>query len=281
ALVKADQAAIDLAATQLGYTEIKAPIDGRTGIRMVDEGNVVRASANSAIVVITQVQPISVLFSLPQQELGRINAAVAKSQLSVDVLGPDGKTVLDSGKLQVVDNQVDQTTGTVKLKAEFKNADLQLWPGQFVNVRLLINTLKQVVIVPTAAIQQGPDGTFVFAVADGDKVTIRPVKVGQRDDRETVVAAGLSVGERVVTTGFSRLREGTPVAVSGPEVSAASKGKGKNAAHSGNGKGKGKGRRRSREASGAEASIQAQGGHGGSEAGWRARPRPSGDSTAP
>ena len=145
-------------------TDIAAPIDGRTGIRMVDVGNLVRA-ADAGIVVITEVQPISVLFTLPQQELAaHQRGAVARARVKVEALDTDGKNVLDTGELQVVDNQVDQTTGTMRLKAEFPNTDLQLWPGQFVNVRLLIDTLKQVVVVPTPAVQRGPNGTFVYVV---------------------------------------------------------------------------------------------------------------------
>ncbi len=253
ALVKADEAAVALAETQLGYTRIIAPIDGRTGIRMVDAGNVVRASANSAIVMLTQVQPISVLFNLPQQQIVRLNRAASEDSLAVDALGADGKTVLDSGKLVVIDNQVDQTTGTVRLKAEFANASLQLWPGQFVNARLRIDTLKQVVLVPTSAVQQGPDGTFLFVVGENDKVEIRPIKVGQRDDKEAVISRGLTASERVVTTGFARLRNGSQVVVSEPgaaQPTAAS------AVDGSKRKGKGKGEwRRKREggAQGAEA----------------------------
>ncbi len=164
ALVQADQAAIDNARAMLGYTNIVAPIDGRTGIRMVDEGNIVHASDSPGIVVITQIKPISVFFNLPQQNLAQINTGLAKGALPVDALGSDDNSVIDRGKLTVLDNQVDPTTGTVKLKAEFPNADVQLWPGQFVNVRLLIDTLKQVVVVPTAAVQRGPNGTFVYVV---------------------------------------------------------------------------------------------------------------------
>ena len=142
ALVQADQAAIDNAQAMLGYTTIVAPIDGRTGIRQVDEGNIVHASDATGIVVITQLKPISVLFNLPQQDLGQVNSAFAKGPLAVEAQRSDNDAVIDRGTLRVVDNQVDQTTGTVKLKAEFPNADLQLWPGQFVNVRLLIDTLQ-------------------------------------------------------------------------------------------------------------------------------------------
>ena len=211
AQVRLDQAAIDNAQAYLGYTKIVAPISGRTGIRQIDEGNIIKAADATGIVTITQIKPISVFFSLPQQQLRRINAAFAKGALTVETLGPDNKTVIDRGTLQVVDNQVDQTTGTVKLKAEFPNADLQLWPGQFVNVRLLVETLRQVVVAPTAAIQRGPNGTFVYVVKDDETVTVRPVTVSQQDDAQAVVTNGLSKDERVVTTGFSRLSDGTKV----------------------------------------------------------------------
>ncbi len=216
AQVQSDQAAIENAQATLGYTAILAPIDGRTGIRLVDEGNIVHASdVNSAIVVITQIKPISVLFNLPQQELGRINAAFAKAPLAVEAQRPDNNAAIDRGTLRVVDNQVDQTTGTVRLKAEFPNADLQLWPGQFVNVRLLIDTLKDVVTIPTGAVQRGPNGTFVYVVKDDSTVAMRPIVVQKQDETQTVVESGLSPPERVVTTGFVRLTEGSKVAVAG------------------------------------------------------------------
>ena len=219
ALVQADQAAIDNARAMLGYTTITAPLDGRTGIRMVDEGNLVRAAdVNSAIVVITQLRPISVLFNLPQQELPQLNAAAAKGPLSVEAQRSDTDAVIDRGLLRVVDNQVDQTTGTVKLKAEFPNADLQLWPGQFVNVRLLIDTLKQVVVIPTGAVQRGPNGTFVYVVKDDNTVTVRPITVQKQDETQTVVRGGLEANERVVTTGFVRLTDGSKVSVGTAEA---------------------------------------------------------------
>lgn len=215
ALVQADQAAIENAQATLTYTTIVAPIDGRTGIRQVDEGNIVHASSSPAIVVITQLKPISVLFNLPQQDLERVNSAFAKGPLSVDALRSDNDAVIDRGTLRVVDNQVDQTTGTVKLKAEFPNAALQLWPGQFVNVSLRIDTLKDVVAIPTGAVQRGPNGTFVYVVKDDDTVTMRPIAVQKQDETQTVVATGLTPPERVVTTGFARLNEGSKVAISG------------------------------------------------------------------
>ena len=222
ALVQADQAAIDNAQAMLGYTTITAPIDGRTGIRMVDEGNYVRsADTNSSIVVITQLQPISVLFNLPQQDLSQVNTAFNKGPLNVEAQRSDNDAVIDRGALRVVDNQVDQTTGTVKLKAEFPNANLQLWPGQFVNIRLLVDTLKQVVVIPTGAVQRGPNGTFVYVVKDDDTVSVRPITVQKQDETQTVVSKGLEAPERVVTTGFVRLTDGTKVAIGSGEAPAA------------------------------------------------------------
>ena len=222
ALVQADQAAIDNAQAMLGYTTITAPIDGRTGIRMVDEGNYVRsADTNSSIVVITQLQPISVLFNLPQQDLSQVNTAFNKGPLNVEAQRSDNDAVIDRGMLRVVDNQVDQTTGTVKLKAEFPNANLQLWPGQFVNIRLLVDTLKQVVVIPTGAVQRGPNGTFVYVVKDDDTVSVRPITVQKQDETQTVVSKGLEAPERVVTTGFVRLTDGTKVAIGSGEAPAA------------------------------------------------------------
>jgi multidrug efflux system membrane fusion protein len=214
AQVKADMAAIDNARAILSYTDVIAPIAGRTGIRLIDEGNLVKASDTTGIVVITQLQPISVFFSLPQQVLPELNRGLAEGVLPVAAFGADGKTVLDRGKVVVIDNQVDQTTGTVKIKGEFPNAQLQLWPGQFVNIQLLIDTLRQVVVVPTAAVQRGPTGPFVYVVADNNTVGMRPVTITKQDDREAVLGSGVRAGDRVVTTGFARLTDGTRVTVS-------------------------------------------------------------------
>ena len=213
ALVKLDQGAIDNAQAYLNWTSIVAPIDGRTGIRLVDEGNIVNASDPAGIVVLTQIQPISVLFTLPQQQLGIVNKAFAKGPLTVEALGPDNKTVIDRGTLQVVDNLVDQLTGTIKLKAEFPNPELQLWPGQFVNVRLLIDTLRDVVVVPTAALQRGPSGPFVYVAQPDDTAAVRPVTITQQDETQAVIASGVQAAERVITTGFSRLTGGARISV--------------------------------------------------------------------
>ena len=235
AQVRSDQAAIDNTRTILSYTDIIAPIAGRTGIRMVDEGNIVHASDATGIVVITQIKPITVLFNLPQQELPQLSKGLGEGPLPLDALGQNGKPI-DKGKLLVIDNQVDQTTGTVKLKAEFPNDNLQLWPGQFVNVRLLIETLNHIVVAPTAAIQRGPTGTFVYVVRADNTVTVRQVKVKQQNDQEAAVEEGLNTGEIVVTSGFGRLREGEHVIVERPDVTGpVDQGKG--------GKGKGKGKR--------------------------------------
>jgi multidrug efflux system membrane fusion protein len=189
---------------------------------MVDEGNYVRAAdTNSSIVVITQLQPISVLFNLPQQELSQVNTAFEKKPLDVEALRSDNDAVVDRGVLRVVDHQVDQTTGTVKLQAEFPNTKLQLWPGQFVNIRLLVDTLRQVVVIPTGAVQRGPSGTFVYVVKDDDTVAVRPISVQKQDETQTVVSKGLEPAERVVTTGFVRLTDGSKVAVGSADGPAA------------------------------------------------------------
>jgi membrane fusion protein, multidrug efflux system len=213
ALVQSDQAAIENAQATLGYTAIVAPIDGRTGIRQMDEGNIVRAAGQQAIVTLTQLKPIAVTFNVPQQDLGQITAAFSKDPLPTEALRPDGDAVIDRGALRVIDNQVDQTTGTVKLKAEFPNENLQLWPGQFVNVRLLVDTLKDVVVIPTSAVQRGPNGTFVYAVKEDETVAMRPIEVQKQDENRTVVKSGLNTGERVVTTGFVRLNDGSKIAI--------------------------------------------------------------------
>ena len=213
AQVKFDQASIDNAAAILSYTDIVAPLAGRTGIRQVDEGNIVHASDATGIVILTQLRPISGFFSLPQQNLPELTRGLSEGTLPIDALGADSNPI-DSGKVLVLDNQVDQATGTVKLKAEFPNEHLQLWPGQFINVRVLIDTLRQVVVVPTAAVQRGPNGPYVYIVKEDSTVTARPITVTQQNDKQAVIGSGLDPGEFVVTTGFARLAEGTTVSVS-------------------------------------------------------------------
>jgi multidrug efflux system membrane fusion protein len=213
ALVNSDQAAIDNAQAMLGYTRIIAPLSGRAGLRQVDQGNIIHAADITGLVIITQLQPIVVQFSLPQQQIVRVNAASAKGALAVDVFGNDGTTVIDSGTLKGIDNQVDPTTGTLKLKAEFPNAVFQLWPGQFVNVRLKVDTLMGAVVVPTSAVQRGPAGTFSYVIGDGNIATAKPVVVTQQNEADAVIASGLSPADRVVTTGFANLSDGAKVII--------------------------------------------------------------------
>jgi multidrug efflux system membrane fusion protein len=213
ALVNSDQAAIDNAQAMLGYTKIIAPLSGRAGLRQVDQGNIIHASDATGLVIITQLQPIAVQFSLPQQQIVRVNAASGKGVLAVDVFGNDGTTVIDTGTLKGIDNQVDPTTGTLKLKAEFPNVNFQLWPGQFVNVRLKVDTLLQAVVVPTSAVQRGPAGTFSYVIGDGDIVTAKPVVVTQQNENDAVIASGLTPSDRVVTTGFANLSDGAKVII--------------------------------------------------------------------
>jgi multidrug efflux system membrane fusion protein len=213
ALVNADQAAIDNAQATLGYTKIIAPLSGRAGLRQVDQGNIIHASDTTGLVIITQLQPIAVLFSLPQQQIVRANAAVAKGTLAVDVFGNDGVSVVDTGVLTGIDNQVDITTGTVKIKAEFPNGTFQLWPGQFVNVRLKVETLSKAMVVPTSAVQRGPAGTFSYVIGEDDIVKAVPVTVTQQTETDAVIAKGLSPTDRVVTTGFANLSDGAKVTV--------------------------------------------------------------------
>ncbi len=215
--VASSKAAVDQAQVQLNYTQIVAPATGRTGIRQVDEGNIISGSASQSIVTITQVQPIAILFNLPQQQLAQVNRAAALGPLQVDAVEADSKTLIDRGELRVVDNQVDQTTGTVKMKAEFPNDKLQLWPGQFVNVRVLIETLGQAITVPTAAVQRGPTGTFVYVVPADNRVALKVVAVQTQDDTRAVITSGIKTGDNIVTSGFARLKEGAEVAVATTE----------------------------------------------------------------
>jgi multidrug efflux system membrane fusion protein len=154
-----------------------------------------------------------VLFNLPQQQFQQVSKAFAKGPLRVDALAGDNRTAIDQGTLRVIDNQMDQTTGTIRIKAEFPNTNLQLWPGQFVNIRVLVDTLKEVVVVPTAAVQRGPQGPFVYVVEAENKVAVRPITIAQQDDTRAVISDGVKAQDQVVTTGFTRLSNGTRVAV--------------------------------------------------------------------
>ncbi|VIO74208.1 efflux RND transporter periplasmic adaptor subunit [Bradyrhizobium ivorense] len=251
ALIKADQAAIDNSAATLSYTKIVAPMSGRAGLRQVDQGNIIHAADATGLVILTQLQPIAVWFSLPQQQIMRVNAAAAKGQLAVDVFGNDGVTVIDTGKLTGIDNQVDPTTGTLKLKAEFPNANYQLWPGQFVNVRLKVETLSQAIVVPTSAVQRGPAGTFSYVIGEGDVVTARPVTVTQQNEHDAVIASGLTTSDRVVTTGFANLADGSKVVIGKddgpPAADLAPRKRSRNPDGKGGGQGQGQGQGQGRE----------------------------------
>src|ERR1700760_445884 len=213
ALIKADQASIDNTAATLGYTKIVAPLSGRAGLRQVDQGNIIHAADTTGLVILTPLPPMAVWFSLPQQQIVRVNAASGKGQLSVDVFGNDGVTVVDTGMLRGIDNQVDPTTGTLKLKAEFPNANYQLWPGQFVNVRLKVETLSKALVVPTSAVQRGPVGTFSYVIDSDNVAHAKPVTVTQQNETDAVIASGLAPDDRVVTTGFANLADGAKVII--------------------------------------------------------------------
>ncbi len=225
ALVQQDQAQIDTARTQLSYTTITAPISGRTGIRQVDPGNIVHATDTTGMVVITQLRPISVLFTLPQQALGAVAQAMANGPAPVLALAQDaadGATKrLDTGILTVLDNQVDPTTGTIKLKAVFPNKAQHLWPGGFVTVRLQTGIARDAVVVPPAAIQRGPRGPYVFVVGGDATARRQTVSLGYEDEHASIVAVGLRGGQTVVTDGASRLAEGSKVSVAAPGAVAA------------------------------------------------------------
>jgi multidrug efflux system membrane fusion protein len=226
ALVQQDQAQIDTARTQLSYSTITAPIDGLTGIRQVDPGNIVHAVDATGIVVITQLEPISVLFTLPQQTLPAVASAMAAGPAPVLALAQDATgapaRVLDTGTLAVLDNQVDSTTGTIKLKATFPNQQHRLWPGGFVSVRLRTEVAKDALVVPPSAIQRGPRGPYVFVIGEDSTAKRQLVTVGYEDEAASIVTNGLKPGEIVVVDGASRLADGTKVTVAKPDADAAS-----------------------------------------------------------
>jgi membrane fusion protein, multidrug efflux system len=220
AAVQADQAAIESAQTNLDYTQIKSPIDGRTGVRIVDPGNIVHAADANGIVVITQMQPISVVFTLPEQKIQSIlNAGGASGGLKVLALDRGNTATLDEGSLAVVDNEIDQTTGTVKLKATFPNKDLKLWPGKFVNARLVLATQKNATVIPSSVVQRGPQGTYAYLIKPDKTVEMRPIKVAQTEGNLTLVEDGLSPGEQVVVDGQYKLQPGAHVELTTPQPS--------------------------------------------------------------
>ena len=215
AQLKGDDATIENARTQLSYTTITAPINGRTGIRQVDPGNIVHATDTAGIVVMTQLQPISVMFTLPEDEVPKMTEALSRGTTTVVALARDDGTVLDSGTVALLDNQIDQTTGTIRAKATFPNLHQRLWPGEFVTARVLVNVHKQALTIPAAALQRGPDGMFAYVVQADSTVGVRPLKVTLLDENTVIVDSGLNAGERVVTTNVYRLEPGTTVRVNG------------------------------------------------------------------
>ena len=211
AQIAADDAAIFNAQTQLDYTQVKSPISGVAGLRQVDIGNIVNASTQTGVVTIAQIEPIAVIFTAPEEQLPYINEGQASGQLKVIAITTDGKKPLAEGKLAVVNNQVDSTSGTIRLKGVFDNKDHALWPGQSVSTRLLVKTLKDATVVPDDAIQHGTEGLYVYAVNTDNKAELHKVKVSQSIDGKSVVDEGLSPGQQVITAGQYKVSPGTLV----------------------------------------------------------------------
>jgi membrane fusion protein, multidrug efflux system len=213
AQIRQDQAQIDSARTNLSYTTLATPVTGRTGIRQVDAGNIVHSADTTPITVVTTLQPIDVVFTLPQQTLPQVTEAMAAGHPAVEALPQNGDAsqIIDRGTVKVLDNEVDQSTGTIKLKAEFPNAALKLWPGAFVNVRLQLHVDRGVTVVPIAAVQRGPDGAFVYTLDSTDHAHRQLVQIPHQDETLAVIASGLHVGDTVITDGASRLTDGAKV----------------------------------------------------------------------
>jgi multidrug efflux system membrane fusion protein len=240
ATVRSDEALIEQAKLQLDYARIKSPIDGVTGVRLVDQGNIVRANDPTGIVLLTQLDPIAVLFTLPQDDLPRVSQAMAGGKLRVEIASRDGQVPLGVGELALIDNQINQTTASIRLKALLPNPKRALWPNQFVKARLLLTTQKGALVLPAAAIQRGPQGTFVYVVGSDQKAAVRPVKVETVEGETAVLSGGLRAGDEVVTEGQGQLRPGARVAAKrADEETGPGKGKGPG---QGTGKGKGEGK---------------------------------------
>jgi multidrug efflux system membrane fusion protein len=216
ATVKNDQAAIDYAKAEVSYTALVAPFDGVTGIRLLDVGNIIQPTNTTGLVVVTRVQPISVIFTLPSADIPKVEDALAAGPVTALALSQDGKTELDTGRLSVVDNQADPSSGTVRLKAIFPNQHRRLWPGTFVDVRVVTAVQHNGLTVPLAAVQQGPQGQYVFAVGQNHKVAVQPVSVRETLAGEALIDEGLSAGDAVVVRGQYRLSPGTLVSLADP-----------------------------------------------------------------
>ena len=216
AQIASDEAAIENARTQLDYTSVRAPLTGRTGFRLVDQGNIVNASSQTGIVSIAQLQPIAVIFTAPEDSLPGIHAGLEAGPLDVKALTSDGAQVLAQGTLATFNNEIDTASGTIRLKAAFENQDGKLWPGLSVSTKLTVSTRKNAVLIPATAVQRSQAGLYAFVVRPDNKVEQRPIKVGLSDDDRAVVDDGLSAGEKVVTAGQYRLQQGTLVKVGAP-----------------------------------------------------------------
>lgn len=212
AQIAADDAAIFNAKTQVDYTTVKAPISGVAGLRQVDQGNIVNASTQTGIVTIAQIEPIAVIFTAPEDQLPYINEAQSAQPLKVIALTTDGKKALSDGVLSVINNQVDTTSGTIRLKAVFDNKNHALWPGQSISTRLLVTTLKDATVIPDDAVQHGSDGLYAFIVNQDNKAELRKIKVSKSIDGRSVVDQGLAPGERVIVSGQYKVQPGSTVA---------------------------------------------------------------------
>jgi len=215
AQVRNDEAQIEYARTQLGFTNVRAPISGRLGIRLVDQGNYVRAVSPATIVTVTQLQPISVIYTLAAVAVGQTRLSLGQTDAPVIALTADNTTELDKGTITLVDNQVDQASGTIKLKATFPNKTLKLWPGNFANGRITVDTRKNAITAPAIAVRHGPRGDFVWIAKADDTAAFRPVVVGQIFDGRAMIDKGLAKGERVVTDGYYRLENGARITIEG------------------------------------------------------------------
>lgn len=221
ASIAADDAAIDTAQTQLDYTTITAPIDGRMGIRQIDPGNLVHASDAQVIAVLMRIRPSAVLFTLPARILDDVRSALARGPVEVTAFDQDNRRALSTGQLLLADNAIDKATDTIRLKALFANDDEKLWPGEFVNARLLLKTLSNVLVVPSTAVQRGPQGLFAWIVTPKGTAEPRPIKTGPTSGDLTVITSGVSDGERIVTDGQYKLKRNAPVTVVSPSLPAA------------------------------------------------------------
>jgi multidrug efflux system membrane fusion protein len=209
--VRTDQAQIENAKLQITYCHITAPFNGRVGLRQVDPGNIVHAADTNPMLILTQLQPIAVIFTLPEDQLPTVAQHMKNASLTVEAYSSDNNTKLATGKLQTIDNEIDQTTGTDKLKAVFDNTDNQLWPNQFVNAKLLLETRKNSTVVPTPAILRGPQGTFVYLVKPDKTVEARNVAISLQQGDTTVVTSGVNPGDAVVTDGQDKLQTGSKI----------------------------------------------------------------------